>query len=573
MLGPGTRAGTGVQPTLSMGTGTISRVSSAQPIVAIPDTDGAGWLRRLHDDGSAAEQPIRVEDLAQAVREAEPQRPRWVLATAAENYPELLAAGAWVERCHDLAMAEALLVAYDGQAGAPHGLAAASARMRGEPVLDDPPPMPDATQSTLFEPDRSGLPPGPERAVIASEVYADQLRRIAATEHPERFRLLVAADSASALTAVEMRAAGVPWSAEIHDRILTGMLGERPPNGIRPPKLAALANQINAAFGRQVNPDSPREVIAAFAAAGHSLESTHSHVLAELDHPAGPLLVSYRELSRIHTAHGWAWLAERGRGGRFRPEYIPAGVVSGRWASRGGGALQIPRRLRQAVVADPGHLLVVADAGQLEPRVLAAMSGDPAMTAAASDDDMYAALAAEAFGGDRAVAKVGLISAMYGQTGGQAAAPLATLRRRYPAALDLLETAARAGETGRIVRSHLGRTSPAGPAPEPESPAARSRGRFTRNFVVQATAAEWAAALLACLRLRLAQLVTDSGERPELVFFQHDEIVAHVPEALAEPVVDAMPAAARDATRLLFGDTQVRFPLHVNAVRCYADGH
>ena len=39
--------------------------------------------------------------------------------------------------------------------------------------------------------------------------------------------------------------------------------------------------------------------------------------------------------------------------------------------------------------ADPGWKLVVADASQLEPRVLAAMSGDGAMAAAGRQADLY----------------------------------------------------------------------------------------------------------------------------------------------------------------------------------------
>ena len=99
---------------------------------------------------------------------------------------------------------------------------------------------------------------------------------------------------------------------------------------------------------------------------------------------------------------------------------MPGGVVSGRWATRGGGALQIPKVVRRAVVADPGWRFVVADAGQLEPRVLAAVSGDDRLATAGAAGDLYAALAADAFDGDRARAKVALLGAMYGQTGGAA---------------------------------------------------------------------------------------------------------------------------------------------------------
>lgn len=263
-------------------------------------------------------------------------------------------------------------------------------------------------------------------------------------------------------------------------------------------------------------------------------------------------------------------------------------MVSGRWATRGGGALQIPRPLRSAVVADPGHLLVVADAGQLEPRVLAAMSRDRAMADAAAGGDLYAGLAAAAFDGDRARAKIGLLAAMYGQTSGEAGQLVAVLRRRFPDAMELLEEAARTGEAGGMVRSRLGRTSPRPSAGDPEdeagpfgdesgdaSPAlraARAWGRFTRNFRVQASASDWALALLATLRLSLAGLGEDGGAAPaRLVFFQHDEVVVHCPAGLADTVAEAVRDAGVRAGRLVFGPTPVRFPLDTRAVACYAD--
>src|SRR5690606_8683945 len=88
--------------------------------------------------------------------------------------------------------------------------------------------------------------------------------------------------------------------------------------------------------------------------------------------------------------------------------------------------------------------------------------------------------------------------------------------------------------------------------------AARDRGRFTRNFVVQATAAEWALALLALLRGRLP-------DPARLVFFQHDEVMVHCPSDLADQVAAAAAAAAEEAAALLFGPTPVRFPLHTVA--------
>src|SRR5262249_38318615 len=143
------------------------------------------------------------------------------------------------------------------------------------------------------------------------------------------------------------------------------------------------AAQISAALGgRPVNPDSPAQVLRALAAAGVRVPSTRAHVLREVDHPAAALLLEYKELARLYAAHGWSWLEEWVTGGRFHPEYVVGGVVSGRWATRGGGALQIPRGLRRAVVADPGWGLVVADAAQLGPRVPAAPAGAQARAVA-----------------------------------------------------------------------------------------------------------------------------------------------------------------------------------------------
>ena len=582
-------------------------------VLAVFSGDGGGVLQRLDERGRPAAEPVPRTDVIAAMREIEGvERPRWVFADALADYPGGLRAGLRVRRCHDLALTEGLLQGYDGDWGSARRVAAAYARLHGLPVPQDRPVPVRTTHPTLFDVDHGDSTAGVAPIEVARSVYAEQLRRIAGTERPHAFGLLVAAESAGALVAAEMTQAGLPWRPDIHDQVLVELLGGRAMHGARPPRLAALAEEIAAAFpGIPINPDSPASVLTAFSRSGIILESTYSWVLRQTGHPAvGPLL-EYRELSRILSAHGWAWRSKWVEGGRFRPDYIPAGVVSGRWATRGGGALQIPRRLREAVVADPGHVLVVADAGQLEPRILAAMSGDPGMTRAAGTEDMYAALAAEAFGGDRAKAKIGLLGAMYGQTGGQAAAPLATLRQRYPRALSLLERAARTGESGGLVRTHLGRTCPPpsalpstggdaslgdqppgdgldvaaevtgeNPGRGPAGSRARARGRFTRNFVVQGTAAEWAAAVLAALRLHLlelavSQLTARSGDpgAAELVFFQHDELVVHAPADQAEAVVSAILTAAQEASDLLFPGTAVRFPMQPVIARSWAEGH
>ncbi len=543
-------------------------------------------------------------------------------------------------RCHDVLLADALLRGRDAGIGVePTGprdalallrdaaAAGAAAGAGADPGLRDTGLRDTGLQDTLFEPALAGAPAPPDPSATLDaliDVHADQLRRIAADEHPARFGLLVNAESAGALVAAEMTAAGLPWRPEVHDALLTELLGPRPTlPGQRPARLADLAGQIAAAFGvpddrgsrgprdprLAMNPDSPTQVLQALAADGIRLPSTRLAVLRDVDHPAIAPLLEYKELARLHSAFGWAWLDTWVRGGRFRPEYLVGGVVSGRWASRGGGALQIPRLLRQAVVADPGWVLVAADAAQLEPRVLAALAGDRAFAAAAAAGDLYAELAV-AFGGDRAKAKIAMLSAMYGGAGGEAGQLLAVLRQRFPAAAGYVEAAARAGEEGRVVRSVLGRTCPppsAGwralteEAADPDTErdpgagrASRARGRFTRNFVVQASAADWALVMLVSLRAGLAKISSVNGTSrlrpagrpasddagsgqpnrlasPELVFFQHDEVIVHCQAEQADAVAAVVSQAADEASRLVFGPTRVAFPLSTAVVACYAD--
>jgi len=613
-------------------------------VAVVPGPGQSGLLCELDEDGDRLGRPVAVNDLVAAVGEYERSgRVRWVWYQTADLYPGLLRSGIRVARCHDVALAHALLAGRDGHVSvAPvDGPAEHSAGPSGQadagPAPADAEPAwtrlreaagsssaggRDAAQSALFEAAEAGGagPADPAQVLDALiAVHSDQLSRIAADEHPARFGLLVTAESAGALVAAEMTLAGLPWRSDVHDALLTGILGPRPPGtGLRsrpgagpppqPARLAELAAQISAAFGtrRPVNPDSPAQLIRALAADGVRVPSTRLAVLREVDHPAIPPLIEYKELSRLHAAFGWAWLDSWVSDGRFRPEYVVGGVVSGRWASRGGGALQIPRLLRRAVVADPGWVLVVADAAQLEPRVLAALAGDHAFAAAAAGGDLYAALAG-AFGGDRAKAKLALLSAMYGGAGGEAGQLLAVLRRRFPAAAGYVEAAARAGQEGRVVRSVLGRTCPPPSArwralteeaadPDTErdpdaGQASRARGRFTRNFVVQASAADWALVMLAGLRARLAKIPSVNGPSgeltsagpvpaegsawsargPHLVFFQHDEVIVHCPEDLADAVVAAVTQAGDEAARLVFGATRVVFPLSTAVVSCYAD--
>ncbi|MET7351938.1 bifunctional 3'-5' exonuclease/DNA polymerase [Streptomyces mirabilis] len=553
-----------------------------------PAEDGGAEVAPLGPDGLPAGPVRREADLVEAVR-GRPDVVRWVWRSTAEVYPRLLAAGVRVERCYDIEAAETLLLGHEGRLGEPRSAAAALARLRGGPVPPDPPQRSaePGSQSSLFE-------PRPVRVPLEDllAVYADQRRRHDTTAHPERMHLLTTAESAGMLVAAEMNRTGLPWRADVHREVLHELLGERYAGGGEPRRLAELTDEVSAAFRRRVRPDLPADVIKAFAQAGIKIKSTRRWEIETIEHPAVKPLLAYKKLYRIWVAHGWSWLQDWVRDGRFRPEYLPGGTVTGRWVTNGGGALQIPKVIRRAVVADPGWRLVVADADQMEPRVLAAISRDPGlMEVAGRESDLYQSVSDRAFAGDRAQAKLAVLGAVYGQTSGDGLKNLAALRRRFPRAVAYVDDAARAGEEGRLVRTWLGRTSPpaagasdasseeAGlPQDEPAealgdqgwvpgyaSSNSRARGRFARNFVVQGSAADWALLLLAALRRTCADLAA------ELVFFQHDEVIVHCPAEEADAVVAAIREAAELAGRLTFGESPVRFPFTTAVVECYAD--
>ncbi|MGC5169949.1 bifunctional 3'-5' exonuclease/DNA polymerase [Microbacterium sp. DT81.1] len=514
--------------------------------------------------------------------------PRWVWSDTPTWYGPLLEAGVRVARCHDLRLCHAIL--------RDSAYVRSAEPLRAAREWDAPSADLTPGEDTLFEvADASGPTGAPDGLDAAMTEFPRQRAALASSDQDARLRLLLAAESAGALIASELRSAGVPWDAAAHDAILTDILGARPVGGGNPAELERTGQAVREALGDPaLSLDSQPKLMRALHRSGILVESTSRWELAQHDHPAIEPLLVYKKLSRLNSANGWTWLSTWVHDGRFRPVYVPGGVVTGRWASSGGGALQLPRQLRAAVSADPGWTLIVADVAQLEPRVLAGMASDTAMADAARGRDLYAGIVERGAVATRAEAKVAMLGAMYGATTGSSGRLVPRLRSIFPRAMALVDQAARTGEDGGIVTTWLGRSSPP-PSPgwrEAQSRAgdhaalpaderrarqsARDRGRFTRNFIVQGTAAEWSLAWMAEIRRRLDALgeVGEGtaaprsgpafGRRPHLAFFLHDEVILHVPLELADAAADAVRDAAASASRLLFGDFPLDFPLELH---------
>jgi DNA polymerase-1 len=222
----------------------------------------------------------------------------------------------------------------------------------------------------------------------------------------------------------------------------------------------------------------------------------------------------------------------------------------------------MPAALRKAVLAEPGHMFVRADLGQIEPRVLAAVSGDTALASATAADDMYLPVAAE-LGVDRPTAKVAMIAAMYGQTTGHGGAAGRRMRAAYPVAMGYLDSADRSAAAGHDLRTYGGRLIPMS-----GGGAASRAGRlnlYGRNALIQGAAAELFKMWAVTVRARAS--VLDA----RIVLCLHDELLLHMPAEHAARTADLVSdCLAETASRWAPGG-RVRFLADISAVRCWAD--
>lgn len=93
------------------------------------------------------------------------------------------------------------------------------------------------------------------------------------------------------------------------------------------------------------------------------------------------------------------------RDGRIYASFMQAGTKTGRYSSKDPNVQQVPRpapgepNMRHLWTSDgPDWLIVRADYGQQEARVMAQMSGDKDMIAACNEDDMYVAAGRRVYG-------------------------------------------------------------------------------------------------------------------------------------------------------------------------------
>ena len=287
--------------------------------------------------------------------------------------------------------------------------------------------------------------------------------------------------------------------------------------------------------------------------------STDADTLEELAalHPVPAKIVEFRALAKLRGTYIDALPAlVNPATGRLHTSFNQAVAATGRLSSSNPNLQNIPirteigRRIREAFVAKPGHLLVSADYSQIELRILAHFSQDPAfLEAFRSGQDIHLRTAAEVFGvplegvtgEQRRIAKAINFGLVFGQSDfglaqvlriprAQARAYIDSYFARYAGVRAYMERAIADARAAGAVSTLLGRRRP---LPEIHATRAQDRAyaeRIARNTPIQGSAAD----LLKLAMIRVERGI-ETGAAPTtdaaLLLTVHDELVFEVPEA------------------------------------------
>ena len=421
-------------------------------------------------------------------------------------------------------------------------------------------------------------------ATLALDAQRSQVRQLDGLTDRPAAGATARSESVAALLAAELEADGLPVDIAEAERIIASSIGPRPRDGLDERRLAGERDDRVLAH---LAPDmrggidlrNPASVKSLLRRAGIEVDDTRAWRLEGLrdEHPIVDALLTWRKAERISTTFGYRWLDEHvGSDGRLRGTWSCADGAAGRMTATA-GLHNMPADLRPAIIAEPGHAFVRADLGQIEPRILAAVSGDQALADATAAADMYAPVAERLVVG-RDVAKVAVLGAMYGQTTGHGAAALRGLDAAYPVAMRYLADAARHAESGRDLRTRGGRlvrmsSTPSGVSDDAtandreQRSRAAARGRYGRNAMVQGAAAEFFKMWAVIVRSRLP-------ERARIVLCLHDELLVHAPttdvSAVSTIIAEALDETAARWLRLDWR-TEVRFVAETSVIRRWSD--
>lgn len=348
--------------------------------------------------------------------------------------------------------------------------------------------------------------------------------------------------------------------------------------------LSGLEKEIHGLAGETFNVNSPKQLAVVLfeklklpvvrkTKTGYS---TDEEVLRKLSdrHPLPARMVAYRELAKLKSTYvdGLLELVDP-KTHRVHTRLNQAVAATGRLSSSDPNLQNIPirteegRKIRRAFVPAEGNLFLSADYSQIDLRVLAHMSGDPALVRAfRRGEDIHAATARDIFdlGADapvtdeqRRVAKSVNFGIVYGQTpfglSQQLGLPLPQaqdyIRRyleKYAGVKDWVEaTLARARKDGYVTtllhrRRYL---------PEINASNGNLRAfaeRTAMNTPIQGTSAD----LIKVAMREVAAWMAKSGGRARLLLQVHDDLLFEAPPGELSTLAPAVKRVMESAVPL-----------------------
>jgi DNA polymerase-1 len=321
--------------------------------------------------------------------------------------------------------------------------------------------------------------------------------------------------------------------------------------------------------------------------------STDEEVLEKLaeDFPLPAKILEHRGLAKLKGTYTdkLAQLANP-RTGRVHTHYAQAVAVTGRLSSNDPNLQNIPirtpegRRVREAFVAAPGHVIASADYSQIELRIMAHLSDDEALLQAFTDGlDVHRATAAEVFGvpvsevssEQRRYAKTINFGLIYGMSAfglarslgidnGAARNFVERYFQRYPGVKRYMDETRAAAKAKGYVETVLGRRLYLPEINSPNGPRRAGAERAAINAPMQGTAAD-----LIKLSMNAVQTVLDAHKPGIKMLMQvHDELVFELPGSEVAWLEAEIP-------HLMAGVAQLKVPLlaEVGVGRNWEEAH
>jgi DNA polymerase-1 len=349
-------------------------------------------------------------------------------------------------------------------------------------------------------------------------------------------------------------------------------------------QLATLTKEIHHLAKGEFNINSPpqlREVLfdrlglqSGKKTAKTKAASTAEDVLEDLAlvHELPRKILEYRGIQKLKSTYVDALpgMVDPGTG-RIHATFNQTVAATGRLSATDPNLQNIPirtpegRRIREAFVAEPGHLLLSADYSQIELRVLAHLSKDPTLIDTfRRGEDAHDRTSREIFGPlspippdeQRRISKMVNYALLYGKTAFSLAKDIGVSRKeaesfiaayfaRYPKVRGFIdETIAKAREAGHV-RTLLGRLRRLPDLRSKSFPVRMEAERQATNTPVQGSAAD----LIKRAMIDLHRELAEREMRSRLILQIHDELLLEVPEGEAEKartlVTDVMEGALK----------------------------